>query len=478
MAKPIDTVIEITDTHIKFLQAKRENKKSIITAFDTRSIQDLTDDNIEQALLAALRSRQIVAEKCVMVLPRRLVSVKRLRLPTTQDKEIQKMLPLQIANLIPHSIDDVTYGYEVIQRESTGYSQLIVYIVHKDVNEKYLHIFSKAKIAPSQFVLSSSGIVSWFNFQKQKDNVTDPGPVLLLNLDLNHSEICFIQNQRLLFSRSVNYGLKDLRADNFVGFFDQIDLSVKSYRKEHLGDDVESIFVVSSLPEMTTLNHTLAEKFQLPVVFYSPVENVYSAGAPIVNQIKECPGLSLTVCLGLLFSDRKNLVNLVAQDMRVLSTAKTQRQRRSHFLFFFFLSIALGFSIWGIDMFYRMIQLQRVKALAMQALPAASQAQKNNALTEFFDRYFANRIVFSDLIAVLNSLTPAAVSFTSLNTDHSGNVTIGGYAQLGSDVNRFQTSLVKSPRFSDAQLLSAKKRKYYNQEVTEFKIQFKIRPRK
>ncbi|MBF0479718.1 MAG: PilN domain-containing protein [Candidatus Omnitrophica bacterium] len=475
MASNIRTVIEITDTHIKFLQAKKGKGKLLIVAFDASPIEGKLDGEIEEIILQMVQSHTIDPETFTLVLPRRLASVKRLRLPSITDKEIKKMLPIQIGHMMPHVIEDLIYGYEILEKEDAGYVKLIVYIVHKDVTQKYFNLFQRTKIAPSKFILSSLGIVEWFNFQRSQLDIQASFPILLLNLDLLHTELCFIQHHRLLFSRNIHQGLKDLRSDTFINFFDQIELSLKLYRKERFGDEIGKIFVVSSLKEMTELAGTLEKRFHLPIEFISPVDNVFSSGVPIVNQIKEHPGLSLSVCLGLGASDSKSLVNLIAKHIRDEKIAHGKQKQLYQFVGLTFLALFLTVCIVGLDLAFKMTTLNKTNERISEMNADTTTAEAKINLVKNVEEHFSRRIFVPALMAKLYQATPEDITFRSFNINQTGDVVIGGYAQSGTSVNLFQSRLVASPDFSDVSLQFTTKRKLFNQDVIEFKIQLKLK---
>ena len=125
-----------------------------------------------------------------------------MRLPSQNESEIRKMLDLQLVNQIPYALEDVIYDFVVVDREPSGYVRVLVAIVHRqDVSEKFLKLCKEAGLQPERFVLSSLGIIHWLNYQQGKipAPVSSNQTVLVLNIDVNHTEICFCHDQNLLF---------------------------------------------------------------------------------------------------------------------------------------------------------------------------------------------------------------------------------------------------------------------------------------
>lgn len=471
MPSNIRTVIEITETHIKLIQAKRSGGRTLVLDQDACSIEGKLDEDIQLLLLQMIRPRSVDPDNFIMVLPRRLSSIRRLRIPSSDDKEIRKMLPIQISHMLPHLLEDLVYDYEILERENGGYAKLIIYIVHKDVGDRYARLLERSKVLPSKYVLSSQGVVEWSRLKK--DRVGD-APILFLNLDLAHAEACFIQDGRLLFSRVINGGVSVLHHDGLSSFVDQVEQSVRLYRKERFGEDVAGIFVISAM-EISELTAVLGERFHLPVESFHHQDDINISSNKIKSGMPDCPGVSFAVCLGLASAESKNLMNLIAKHVRNVKDADAKRKYILRFIIAAF-SFWFVFLCWiGADYFYNSHALQQVKEQVFRFDTDAMQARDKVGLVVSIDQYLSKRFSFSSFIIKLYQIMPPDVSLRSLSIDRGGAMVIGGYAQSGSSVNLFQSRLVSSPEFSDVTLQFTAKRKLYNKDLVEFKIQFKLK---
>ena len=275
MSKNIFTSIEITDTGIRLFQARTVRHKRVLCACDVKPLRNFTDAEITEKLSEITALRDIQPQHLAVVIPRRLTILKQIRLPSQNEPEIRKMLDLQLVNQIPYALEDVIYDFVVVDREPSGYVRVLVVIVHRqDVSEKFLKLCKEAGLQPERFVLSSLGIIHWLNYQQGKIPVPLDQTVLVLNIDVDHTEICFCHNQNLLFSRSVNYGARDLATENMRGLTHQVELSLKNYHKDNMGPAVKRMIVLSTLPEAAALKGQLEEMSLIPVDFYSPFQNV------------------------------------------------------------------------------------------------------------------------------------------------------------------------------------------------------------
>lgn len=466
------TVIEITDTHIKLLQARKEKGELAVSAVDWCSIEGKSDVEIQQNVLALIRPYVIDPDDFILVLPRRLCAVKRLRLPSVIDREIHKMMPLQVKNIMPHALEDLVYGYEVLEREPTGHTKLIVYVLHINVCRKFFGIFKQAKVAPSRFFLSSAGITQWFFHNKI--NPPSGAPVLVINLDLTHTEICFLNGDRLLFSRVLDYGLKDLRSDHHEVFFDQVALTIKMYRKESFGNDIDRIVMVSSMEETRAVADTLKGLSGLPVEIVSSDAAVTIHEPSLLDRMKSCRGLSFTVCLGLVLS-RQESVNLIAKDIRDSKEVQRKNVHIRYFIALATVALLLVALIVGSEGFVKAGIIRDIENRRRELKPEVTRAKEKVELVNGIDAAISKRVIVSDLMVRLYKVAPTGLSFSSMALTKSGDMIISGFATSGSAVNAFQSKLAQSRDFSNVALQFSSKRMLYDQEVIEFKITFMLK---
>ncbi|MBI5416035.1 MAG: pilus assembly protein PilM [Candidatus Omnitrophica bacterium] len=470
MSTNVFTAIEITDTHIKLLQAKTVRHKRVVSACDVRPISDFTDKELIDKLSEITTFLDVQRGNLTVVIPRRLAILKLMRLPSQNEAELRKIVALQLVDQIPYAVEDVVYDFVVLDKEPSGYIRLLVIVVHREISDRFFRICKEAGLQPEKFVLSSYGILHWLEHQQASPAKPVNQPALLVNIDAGHTEICFCHQHKLLFSRSVNYGARDLTADPKSGLAAQIDLSLKNYHKENMGPSIKRILVLSSLPEAGLLKGKLEEMSLIPVDFHSPSDNVLCQKDFNWTSVKNQPGLSLTVLLGIALSDGKGLFNLIPQEVR---TSKRSRQRKIQWIQFVFvlaLTCLLALSIPGIEFFRKIAYLRGLEEKIEKLTPEMEKIREKQQVVALLREDLGRRVSITDLLQELYRTAPADLSFQSLSLDERGRFVIHGYAETSAGVHNFQESLVKSRRFKRVNLEFATKRKIFNREVTDFQI--------
>ncbi len=470
MKKNLLTAVEITDTHIKLFQAKVGRGGSVLSLCAVRPVADSTDEEIVKALKDMTASRTIPSESLMGVIPRRLIILKQMCLPSQNEREIRKMVGLQLVSQIPYSVEDVVYDYELLEKESSGYGRVLVMALHKEVSRRYLNLFQEAGLSPEKFIPSSWGLLGWLIYQEHRRKISSKESVLLIDVDAVHSEVCFCHDRKLFFSRNIRYGVNDLGGDQMKGLVDQVVLSARNYRKEEMGPEVTRAVVVSTRPEAALLKEKLQEEMKIPVDISSPLENVLCQKNMDLSALKDQSGLSFGVGFGVLLSDMKKMINLIPQEVHTVKQTRLKIIQKMKFAVLLGIILLLGASVPVIRLYQKRTHVRGLEERIGRIKPNVERAQQTLRLIRAFQREMTGRVMMAALIHELNALMPQDVSLRLLHLEEGGRLSLQGYTVAGASISSFQASLVKSPLFKEVNLEYATKRKIFNMELTDFKI--------
>ena len=244
MKKETIVSIEMTATQMKLVRAGRVKNDFLVTTSAVVSIKERSDEEISQILLKTVREAKIQADQSIAVIARRYATLVQLRLPVQADQEVRNMVSLQIVNCVPYAREDIVYDYRILEKESSGYSRVLVAVVSREVVNRYLKILARAGIAPGVLTLSSTGLTHWYLYQKNKAKISS-AVSMLIHMDADQSELCFYDRECLLFSREINFGLQDMNPEGVDLSLRQIDLTMASYVREKMGPEILQIFIVT-----------------------------------------------------------------------------------------------------------------------------------------------------------------------------------------------------------------------------------------
>lgn len=209
MNKGISSTFEITESHLKFVQVKTLGGRPVIIAAEVLPIDKKSDDEITRIIRECVNKYNIQSEDLIVSVPRHLAILKQMRLPSIHEDELRKMAGLQLINQIPYSVDDIIFDIVILEKSHGGYTKVLVIIVHKEISHRLIKLFTDAGCSLSRLILSSLGILGWLNYMESRRKISKKEPLAVINFDSQHSEISFCYHKTFLYSRNVNYGIRD-----------------------------------------------------------------------------------------------------------------------------------------------------------------------------------------------------------------------------------------------------------------------------
>ncbi|MBZ0167740.1 MAG: pilus assembly protein PilM, partial [Candidatus Omnitrophica bacterium] len=316
------TVIEIADQCVKALQTKAGRGRNHLLNQIVLPLENQSEQGLESALSNLAKHRIIGAGAAFLMLPRQLAILKLIRLPSVDKTELRKMLEIQISNQTPYTLEEVEYDFHIIDSDTDGYTRVILFVIPREVTTRYIDMMNRAKIPFSGLTISTQGLQSWYRYQLEHKQLVGANYVALCNVDLQQTEIAFFKEQNLLFSRSSNQGLVDIRRGQTDELIRQIELSVNYYRNEQMGLPIEKLIVVLNVPDFQGFCGELELRIQIPCQMVSSLEGMSVHKSVLDKGPEEVSGVSLTAPLGVSISDPKSVINLLPKAIRETKTNK------------------------------------------------------------------------------------------------------------------------------------------------------------
>ncbi len=469
-SKNFRTTIEITETHLKCVQLKWLKGRHVVTSCDIKAFLQHSDEEIVKYLREVCRSKKVEPSELMVVVSRQWVILKQIHLPSQNDEEIAKMVPLQLVSRIPFSLEEVVYDYEILQKGMDGYSKVLVFVIHKNVSDRYMKIFNDAGIRFIYLTISSYGLAGWLNYA-QDQKIFDPrGGTLLVNIDSTRTELCFCSKRQLIFSRSVHCGARDLNEGRVGEFVKQVALSLQTYQKEAIGEEIKDIVILSVLPQAQTLKAKFETELKVPVHILTGYENIFIQNSINMAELKTRTDTTMAVLLGLMIAPLHKHINLTPQEFHDINQAGVSRQRWIKFALLSVVAVLLGSGILGLRYIQKRNVLNSIGFQIEELKQESRTAQQKMKFMELIKSRLDSRIMFADFMQELMAAMPEEVFVRSLSMTDNRRLAIEGYAQSSSHLNNFQQNLIKSALFKDVNLEFATKRILHDMEVTDFKI--------
>jgi len=458
--------IDISDEEWKILQIRRDKGRITFKRCDVINARNRAPAEFERDLKSVPVVRNA---ETIVSLPRKKVIFKHLRLPSSDPKEISKMVGLQLVSRIPYSLSEVVYDHVILRTEDTGYTHVQAAVVLTAAVDEYLQILKPLSLSIRRMSVSSYGIAGWLNMLAQKRAWPLHKVFMVLDMDRTHGEVCFCRDGQAVFSRFIPAGFEDVSRQETGVFLQQLQWSLDLYHKEHAGEEPgHAVIVVSG--DAAALKDAIAVKWNMAVDVVDP-SDVIDDKDRAAFRMPAAAGCSWAAALGHALGTSAPHVNLSPGTLKKNYTSRQHSRRRvvSVWLAAGVIAAAVAFAV--MEMSLRRACLRDVEVQAGDIRPRAERLQKMMEHTRALDDYFRKRVPVSDMMKELYKRTPEDVVYQSIYWTQEGEWILQGYAQTRSGVNNLQSGLIDSSRFQDVRLDYATKRKLGNVEVTDFRIQ-------
>ncbi|MCM8765340.1 MAG: pilus assembly protein PilM [Candidatus Omnitrophica bacterium] len=464
------TCIEISETHIKLAQFEKiKGEKRLVYLF-TRNIPSQDEETVIKTLktlLAEIKRKGLV----LSLLPRHHITVRYLKLPSANPEEISAMLDFQVSKQIPYPKEEITYSYLKLGKDASGYTEILLAIVHQELVYKHLHLLRACGLEPERISFDTLADSEWFNYQypEEKNNF------LLIDIDTVYTKISVISPPgRLLFSRAIKLGMEDLEhgEDNTIleNFRDEIKISLSTFMKEYPQTKIERIILTGAVAILDKLKDYLRNEFPMEIEIRLPLQRIKMGRDVLEENWFDLHRVSLNAVLGLGL-ERENLESLDLlpfQEKRERLARKNKLQMVfSGILIFLILSTLIGFLY---KKFYEKTALLRYLNNELKKISARAQGlEEKKRNLELVRELFSDRSISLDILTELHKIVPEEIDLVSFDFEDGKGLTLRGTSTEMAAVFRFIGILDKTPYFANSQVKFVRKR-VGSENLTDFEI--------
>jgi Tfp pilus assembly PilM family ATPase/Tfp pilus assembly protein PilN len=471
MRKKVTTIIEITQSHIKVLEGAISRSRPNARRYDTEKIVDVTSQGIAKTLSRMMdkRSRR---NYTIAVAPRRQVMLRVFSLPSTKEEELKKMIFLQIVRQVPYQKDDIVFDFIVIGKDASGYTKVLTAVVRKESINQYFKIFLQAGVTINAIALSSMSIANWVFYAQRKKPFSSVFAVL--HVDSVNSEICFCEKDKLLFSRFINFGTRDLAVSQQDNLIREIEMTFQTFQKENTGQNPEAMFILAPEDLARDFSGKIQEALKIQTSIVDPIQISSGLKKQSGVPLSEEPPCSPVVALGTTLKGVQRSFNLLPVEV---SEKRSYREKKNVVAQFFVLFILCLSLLTGIFFMRLERQKQAFFALEKRSLtfePRLIDLEKKKERIKTIKNYLNIGPLAIDVLNELYRLTPEDIFFRLVQINQQQQITMQGVADQLSNVNAFQNQLVNSSMFKEVNLQYATQRRAFEGEITDFTITARI----
>lgn len=465
--------IEIGRQYIKIAATKSALRKSLGGFFCfTKPVASLDDAAISNFITTTFADLKLKPRSLALSLPRNLITVRVLSLPSDNPKEIAKMLDLHVVRLVPYKKEEMVMVHSILYTDEVGYTKIFLCIVHKDILKRYLKILADAGLFVEKIYASSYGVWEWI-LSNCKSQMSQDTIYLGVDVNFDYTELIAFSRQGLFFSRSIVIGQQDLGdSANTTKLMREVKQAMIFLKSEYKYKKPEKIFVSGAISELGMLTSTFEKELEIPAASL-PLE-------PWLNKFKakgvEIPkNISLTPLKEFLVDNPKRISFYVAETQ----ARKALREEVRDLIVAGSLFIYVVFVICGVFLgriYNRQVYLKTLQSYSKNIGQGVGELMQQSKRVSFIKEIVAKRRLPLLFFDKLHRIIPDQVAIKQINMDDSDKIILRGESSQLSDVFSFIGLLENNQDFKKVETKYTRKKKTREGEFTTFELSFIFSP--
>ena len=375
----------------------------------------------------------------VLVIPRYLVFVKFIDVPSLREPEIEKMAGFQTLKEIPHPSEDLVISYRNLGSFKEGFSSLLLCVADKDMIQERISVRQRSNIETESIRLHSELL---YLFLLKQGTVNKDKVSFLLYVGREDSEILIMDKGRPIFSR----GFK-----NSKNFLDEIDRSVLAYKRIRDNPAIEDIIVAyPSDVDIKDARPHIEGHFTMPVSFYE-----YSEDLAAIDVAAE--------------------IDLIPKE---ITRKKTVLQKKKELIMtcsLLGLTVILFSGLFYYKIYEKGIVLDKHSERRSEVASRIQGLEELRKKTEIVKKHIERGGLIARVLERSYIIIPDDVSIKGLDYDGGDSIFYKGTSENMSSVFSFVRKLGDAGYFDKVEVKHATKRKSKGKEFTDFNIQCRLK---
>lgn len=417
-------------------------------------------------LLAVLKAKP---DTIYSSIGRQSATVRFLRLPSSDEREIEGMLEFQATKQLPFSKEEIVIGHRVLSTDEQGYSRVMLVVAQRNIIESHLSALKAAGIVPEYVCLSTEAVFNWFLSSGMNKDIPKQSLYILADIDNIFSELLVCQGDQILFSRAFEHGAGALHKCGTSAeialwaemFKDHIKLSYMAFKKENVLPDAkaELIFISGGVTKFyDDIKARLEKEFNVKTQFCG-VREPEAAQYPV----------SLTAVCGMASPGADFKINLIPQEIRLKRALKKKKEE----LFKFYALCSAIFAciavLAGARFFYKGMYLRYLDNQLLQLRPDVQKAEVLADKLKIIDAQVDRSGTALEALKEFYNIMPQDIKISNLSMNE-GTITIRGASGTMSRIFEAVKILEDSKVFKNVKVVFTNKRKAAGGEIVDFQI--------
>ncbi len=482
------TNIEIDSACVKVLQTRLKTTGEIV--IENVAVEELkyfSYDEVPKFLGDFLKKNGFKTKRVVSCFPRNLSTIRFIKLPSVNPKELDEMASFQAIKQIPYNREDMIVDYEITNQEN-GFSDVMLAIAHKNVISQHLNTLDQINISTDRIDINSQASLRTYLYfmdktDKKPDSSDKTPATAIIDIDYSHTNIQIINGDNLLFTRGITLGIlhlilkekkfqKDSANINWQSeLMDELRRSLAVFTREHSDFFIEKIVLTGGINNFDNIERNISNRFQVPVEIFDITSKVDGLDKFKDKSRINGKDISLMAVIGLLLPGTDRILNMLPSDI------KQKRHNMSRLAkFAVAASLIVGIMVCGVLNFYFEIDrkskfIARLEEQINRSAPQVRELETMRDRVNTIKQQLGSDRSSLDFLRELYQIIPDNIFLKIFLYDESKYIVIKGTANSMSEVFDLIPTLENSPFFEKVSSRGVKRRKVGKKEVVDFEIQ-------
>jgi len=448
-------VLESSGEFLKLAQVEFGAKRKKIVKLVARTA--VLQEDLSKTLLDLVAEGLIPTESVLISIPRNLVTVRNLQLPTTDPQELKEMINLQAVKQTPFLKDEIIADFHVVRSSPEGYTDVILVTTHRSVPNANLKTLDEANLQGEGVRLSSQGVLHTYRMLQGLMGNEECDPVAIVDIDSNFSDFMVVVDGQICFTKALSVGPAKLMMDGEGGekevekFTEEIQRAVDIYGNEGIGEKVSKLVMMGAEVEVSGLFPSLQERLHLPVERISLMDTVQVSPEMLDLPEAQRGCLSFSAVLGLAWEPDISVIDLTPPEVR-LREALAQKGKAITSLGVLVILILMAVTLFISQKIYSKKQyLSQLNQEVQQTQKEADEVEAMRKKIRVIRDASGSESSSLEILDVLHKNMPLDIYLKTIIFEDGSHLILKGVAKQMSGVFGFLATLEKQPNFHHVQ---------------------------
>lgn len=437
-------LLEVSSDWIKLIEISRVRGKLTLSRAHIEAVTGQTV--VSESIRDAIARGKFSSSPVLACIPRQLVNVRLLELPSVQPSEIADMVELQIGRQTPYSLNEILSGCKSlgVVRQGT-YTRVMLVIAQRSIVRERYYAIEAAGLSAERVTVSSEGVLNWFLYRTRA--YTPETLSALLDVDSFFTHMIVVQHQKVVFTKSILWGAGQ-SAEGLDIFVQRVKEAFQSCGEALRGEKIVSVTVSGAGISLKGIDEVLSKELSISCRKADCLEDVViDKGCEKVRDPLYATA-SLTALVGMALAPNLLDFNFVPDVVRLRGQI-VWRARAWSAMAGLLLTAMVCMSLYGmLAAGYRLERRNRLKAEADGLENRMVRVERMLEVIRATQGRQDSRFLPERLLPVIHNCMPVNVYLDTLDIDEvRSRVTMSGTAPSRKDIRELIRMLEESPLF-------------------------------